>query len=311
MRKLLLTSGVVLAVTNCMASRALSQQPAVEKRDSVRTIQVFDGNVGTGSGINLDGIGGSSFRLTGEATATAEEQGIYRSQVIKTTQKLADAKLKAEIQALDDAIGENPSEAALELRLALNRYRARITLERIASDLENVTKQAPGTREAAKAEAALKLLKDEKDGPHPLPPQTSDGLQSKIRSIYVPIFNGTSLRRSIEFQLTEAVVKQIQRRAPFDVVREQDAETRLIGTIKKSVAQGDQTNDEKSVDSQFVVDVTWEDLRTGKVLAQNKVPVTLEMDLSTPDAGQSLAGAAKQAIDRMATEIVNILEMPW
>lgn len=147
-----------------------------------------------------------------------------------------------------------------------------------------------------------------------------NGFQSEVRSVHVPIFKSKSFRRGIEYQLTEAVIKQIQLRTPFKITSEEDADTRLVGTIndvKKTVLGRNQFNDARELNVTYIVNITWEDLRTGKVLAQNEVPVPPEMVQFTsqasfaPEVGQSLATATQQALDRMATDIVNMMEIPW
>src|SRR5262249_61180957 len=53
----------------------------------------------------------------------------------------------------------------------------------------------------------------------------------ETRSVHVPLFNSGSNRRFLEYQLTEAVQKQIQQRSHFRLVKESDADTRLTGRI--------------------------------------------------------------------------------
>jgi hypothetical protein len=144
--------------------------------------------------------------------------------------------------------------------------------------------------------------------------------QSDVHSVHVPIFKSKSFRRGIEMQLTEAVIKRIQLETPFKVTSEEDAETRLLGKIndvKKSVLGKNQFDDARELNVTYIVDVTWEDLRTGKVLAHNEVPMAPEMVQFTsqasfaPEVGQSLATATQQAMDRMASDIVNMMQTPW
>src|SRR5579871_5749871 len=90
-----------------------------------------------------------------------------------------------------------------------------------------------------------------------------NGFQSEVRSVHVSIFQSKSFRRNIEYQLTEAVIKQIQLRTPFKVTSEEDADTRLIGKIndvRKSVLGKNQYDDARELNVTFIVDVTWEDM---------------------------------------------------
>jgi hypothetical protein len=144
--------------------------------------------------------------------------------------------------------------------------------------------------------------------------------QKDIATVYVPIFTNEDYRRGVEFQLTEAVQKQIQQRTPFRLARDETADTKLTGKIKgirKSVLGTTADNDPRTLQIQYQVDVTWEDLRTGRILARQNVSIDPDVthlvatgDFS-PEVGQSLATATQTAIDKMARQIVDMMQAPW
>lgn len=142
----------------------------------------------------------------------------------------------------------------------------------------------------------------------------------EIRSVHVPIFQSNSNRRSIEYQLTEAVQKQIQQRSHFRLVKDEDADTRLTGRIidlRKTALGQTELSDPRELQLNLLVEVTWEDLRTGEVLKQQRVPLPPEMlQLAAqaefaPEVGQSLATADESVINRLARNIVDMMETPW
>ena len=142
----------------------------------------------------------------------------------------------------------------------------------------------------------------------------------QIRSIYVPTFSSTVNRRGIEFQLTEAVQTQIKNRTHFRLVHEPQADTRLIGKLvraDKNVLGQTQYSDPRELQLNFAVEIKWEDLRTGTILAQQRValPPDVVRQISTgefaPEVGQSLATAEQRAIDHLARDIVDKMETPW
>jgi hypothetical protein len=141
-----------------------------------------------------------------------------------------------------------------------------------------------------------------------------------IRTVYVPIFTSEDYRRGNEFLLTEAVQKQIQQRTPYRLAKNDMADTKLTGKItavNKNVLGLDKFDDARELQVQFAVSVTWEDLRTGRILAQQNVAIPPEVVqvLSTgdfaPEVGQSLATATQVAIDKMARQIVDMMQAPW
>jgi hypothetical protein len=142
----------------------------------------------------------------------------------------------------------------------------------------------------------------------------------EIRSVHVPIFNSGSNRRFLEYQLTEAVQKQIQQRSHFRLVKDEVADTRLTGRIidlRKSALGQTRNSDARELQVNLQVEVTWEDVRTGKILQQQRValpPELLQLAAQAefaPEVGQSLATADQTAIDRLARNIVDMMEVPW
>lgn len=143
---------------------------------------------------------------------------------------------------------------------------------------------------------------------------------AEVRSIHVPIFVNESFRRGYELQLTEAVQKQIQVNTPFRLAKEPGADTRLTGrifSVDKRVENQNRYDDPREVELSIAVEVTWEDLRSGRVLNQYSVPLppqiadVLVNTSFAPEAGQSQATATKDAVDQMARKIVSLMEAPW
>ncbi|MBS0262131.1 MAG: hypothetical protein JSS02_09300 [Planctomycetes bacterium] len=142
----------------------------------------------------------------------------------------------------------------------------------------------------------------------------------EIRSVYVPVFKSISSRRFLEYELTEAVQNQIKQRAHMRLVKEEEADTKLSGRIidmRKTALGQTENSDARELQMNLQVEVTWEDLRTGKILAQQRVPLPAEMvQLAAqaefaPEVGQSLATADQTVIKRLAQNIVDMMEMPW
>ena len=144
--------------------------------------------------------------------------------------------------------------------------------------------------------------------------------QQNVQTVYVPIATTEDFRRGTEFQLTEAVQKQIQERTPFRLAKDERADTKLtmkIKSIRKTVLGTTAQNDNRELQLQYAVEVVWEDLRTGRILAQNKVSIEPEVTRLfaqsefAPELGQSLATGTQEAIQKMARQIVEMMEAPW
>ncbi len=141
-----------------------------------------------------------------------------------------------------------------------------------------------------------------------------------IKSVAVPIFENKTNRRGIEFQLTEAVQKEITKRSQFRLAKGLEADTRLTGEIvsfRKDVLGENRYDDPRELQLSLMVKVTWEDLRTGQLLAEQEIPLSPEAIPMTsqaefsPEVGQSLATGLSDAFQSMARKIVNLMETPW
>jgi hypothetical protein len=143
---------------------------------------------------------------------------------------------------------------------------------------------------------------------------------ANIRTVHVPTFTNSSFRRGYELMLTEAVHREIMDRTPFRLVGPADADTRLIGHIKsidKNLTNQNRWDDPRELELRFTIEVRWENARTGELLDQRQIPVApavahvLATSSFTPETGQSLATATQQAIDQIARQVVQLMEMTW
>ena len=142
-----------------------------------------------------------------------------------------------------------------------------------------------------------------------------------IRTVHVPIFKSTSFRRDVEFQLTEAVHKEIQKQTHFRLVKEEDADTKLSGRIvgiRKTPLSETGNDDPRQLQWNLVIEVTWEDLRGRKMVMptqQIEIPPDVVKLLSSadsaPELGQSMATTRQRAIDNLARQIVQLMETQW
>jgi len=167
---------------------------------------------------------------------------------------------------------------------------------------------------------------------------TKPNYDPNIHTIHVPIFEnnvqGDSITRGIEFQLTEAVVREINLKTPYRVVSPREpADTELKGTIvnyTKTIINRNQLNEIREAENALTVELVWRDLRTGEILSRPRrltPPPPLPPDAAPPlppppvqvislanfipEIGQSGTSARKVAIDRMAVQIVSMMETPW
>ncbi|HLN28807.1 MAG TPA: LPS assembly lipoprotein LptE [Gemmataceae bacterium] len=165
---------------------------------------------------------------------------------------------------------------------------------------------------------------------------TRPNYDSRIHTVRVPIFKNRTFYRGLEFELTQTVVQQIEAITPFKVVSETGhADTELLGTIvtfNKNILNRNQLNEVREAETVLAVEIVWKDLRTGEIISKPKPtpggapppppkpgqpppppPPVLVTSVGhfIPELGQSLTSAQKENVDRLAVQIVSMMEKPW
>jgi len=200
-------------------------------------------------------------------------------------------------------------------------------------------------RAALLAPLALLLPSCESDGNFNLFGYTTrPNYRCDIHSVRVPIFKNLtyrdSTRQGLEMDLTAAIVKQIQLKTPWKV-NVANPDTELSGKIlylTKNILNRNQRNLPRETETDLAVEVEWRDLRTGENLTRpargpGSLPPPPAPDAPPPppgrppppsqgvavysigqlipEIGQSNATAYKENVDRLAVQIVAMMEEPW
>lgn len=135
----------------------------------------------------------------------------------------------------------------------------------------------------------------------------------EIRSVHIPVFESDSYRRFLGQRLTEAVVKQIQRDTPFIITTAARADSILTGRIirdTKRVLSETENDDPRALQAELQLEVQWNDRGGVPLMDRQTLRLTRDVDF-IPEGGQSLTTAQQELIDRLATQIVNHMEMTW
>jgi hypothetical protein len=169
----------------------------------------------------------------------------------------------------------------------------------------------------------------------------------EIKSVYVPVFKmmapATTPYRTLDQDITRAIVTELNTRPGMKVVSDPDrADTELVGSIlrvDKLIYNRNQQNMWRDGDIQITVQVVWKDLRTGRILTNRgtpppaipvqpfdpslpvpatpvvpAVPQPITVTASgrvVPELGETTTSGAQMAVDKIARQIVNMMEAPW
>jgi len=134
-----------------------------------------------------------------------------------------------------------------------------------------------------------------------------------VKTIAVPIWGNKTFRREWEFRLTEAISKNIESRTPYKIVPQQRADTVLTGEIMdiQQTVLNRRYGTDLPRESQLtvVVNFTWKDLRTGRVIVERKQFNRSATEI--PQIGERVADAEQLAIERLAAAIVEQMQSDW
>jgi len=100
---------------------------------------------------------------------------------------------------------------------------------------------------------------------------TAPNYDCKYHTVRVPIFKNFTYRQGLEFDLTRAVIQQIEQKTPYKVVgADKDADTELLGTINlatKTIINRNQLNEIREAETMLSVELIWRDVHTGEILS--------------------------------------------
>ena len=134
-----------------------------------------------------------------------------------------------------------------------------------------------------------------------------------VQTVAVPIFTNKDYRRGVEFRLTEAVIKQIETRAPYKVVPKDRADTILEGQINlvsvNTISRDYQINLPREQVMNITIDLIWKDLRNGEILMQRRNLSRQVVFYST--LGESEYIGIRDAVEKFAVEIVQEMQADW
>ena len=141
-----------------------------------------------------------------------------------------------------------------------------------------------------------------------------------IRTVHIPIARNQTFRHDLGPRLTDALVEEVERRTPYKVVSNPNADTVLrcnVTSETKVVLTETSSDDPRALDTAISVSASWVS-RDGQMLMQNSVALQ-ELDgigfsqsaRFVPEAGQSIDMANQTAIELLAQRIVSQMESRW
>lgn len=134
-----------------------------------------------------------------------------------------------------------------------------------------------------------------------------------VKTVAVPIFTNHTYYRGIEFNLTKAIINQLEEQSPYKVVSRDEADTILEGEITRVHVQTSSNNVYTGLPQEqlyiIAVDFRWKDLRTGKMLVQRH-----DFEQTAPyypTLGEAQFFGSQENIEKLALAIVQEMQDDW
>jgi len=142
-----------------------------------------------------------------------------------------------------------------------------------------------------------------------------DAYGKDVESIAVPIFENQTYHRDLGIELTEAVLKEVQRRTSWETAPRTRAATVLNGVVSDLSLRRLSRDRDTGLVAELAVTLTvsfeWVDSRTGEVLASRRQLLVGESFVPARGAGEPLEAGRSASVREAAREIVDALRSSW
>lgn len=134
------------------------------------------------------------------------------------------------------------------------------------------------------------------------------------RTVRVDIFDNYTFSKGAEVELSEAIVKELQRSTGLRVARE-GADTWLTGVVRsvdmKQVSRDSVTGLADQLSIKITVDFEWKDSRTGTVLVGRKNFSAVDTFVPGQGTNEPIEMGRRTANQRLAQDLVSELRSAW
>lgn len=137
---------------------------------------------------------------------------------------------------------------------------------------------------------------------------------SDIATVYLEMFDNRSFRRGVEYTLTDALAKRIEAQTPYKIVSDRDRADSVISGQLVTIGEGILTIERetgRALEQEVLLTavVNWKNLKTGRLMLNNQ-NVTATASFSEFQS-QDFTYASAVAANKLATNIVQMMENPW
>jgi len=136
-----------------------------------------------------------------------------------------------------------------------------------------------------------------------------------IETIAIPIFQNDTYFRDVQFDLTDAIIKEVEARTPYRVASQKTADSILIGQIRKveldQISKSRFTGLGEEVLYGVTIDFQWMDLRTDQTLVEQRSFTSYGLFVPSNPTGERKELGRFSAVQQLASDVVDELQSAW
>ena len=144
---------------------------------------------------------------------------------------------------------------------------------------------------------------------------TASVFPSDIRTVAVPILENDTFIRGVEFELTDALIKEIEARTPYKVTAQPQADTIFLGRVKKveldQLSKSRLTGLGEEVIVSVTIDFEWKDWRSDAPLVARKSFSGHGLAVPSAPTGERVELGRMAAVQQLARDIVDEMRAAW
>jgi len=137
----------------------------------------------------------------------------------------------------------------------------------------------------------------------------------QFKSVAVPILQNNSMAREMEFKLTDALIKEIESRTPYQILSEQYADTLLMGTIKsvslQTISQSQTTGLDNEVMITVTMDFEWLNLQNGGRIMGRKNFSSSALFVPSRPSSEPIEIGQFAVVGQLSQDIVDQMQASW
>ena len=137
----------------------------------------------------------------------------------------------------------------------------------------------------------------------------------EYRTIAIPIFTNDTFERGIEYDVTDAIIKEIESRTPYKVVSSARADTTLIGRIRRierqQLSKSRQTGLTEEMILRVTIDFEWKNLRTNKPIVLRRSFTGTGLFVPSNPTAEPIDLGRFAAARQLARDIVDEMRADW